>query len=313
MAQAIVAAAYGGPEVLRSVTLPDPQPAPGEVVIAVKAAGVNPIDWKVYSGAYGSDPAKLPMRLGFEVAGVVAGSGDGQTGWSPGDEVIARVSGGYADLVTAEAKAVIRRPPTVEPLQAAGLLLGGATAAHTVAATRVSSGDTVLVHGAAGGVGHLVAQLAIVRGATVIGTASERNHEVLRGLGIVPVTYGPGLADRVRAAAPGGVDAAVDTVGTDEALEVSLELIPDRGRIATIANFAHGAEHGIHLLGGGPGADPGTAIREAAIPELARLAGEGRITVLVDRTFPLADAAEAHRYGIAGHGLGRIVLTVDGC
>jgi NADPH:quinone reductase-like Zn-dependent oxidoreductase len=311
MAHAIVASAYGGPEVLRQITLPEPQPAPGEVVIAVRAAGVNPMDWKLYGGAYGSDPAKLPMRLGFEVAGVVAAVGDGVTGWRAGDEVIARVDGGYADLVTADGHAVVARPPTLDWPQAAGLLLGGATAAHTISATAVSSGDTVLVHGAAGGVGHLVAQLAIARGATVVGTASQRNHDALRRLGVVPVTYGPGLADRVRAAAPGGIDAAIDTVGTDEALDVSLELVPDRGRIATIANFARGGAAGVRLLGGGAGADPGTAIRAAAVPELLRLAGEGRITVLVDRTFPLAAAAEAHRYGMAGHGLGRIALTVQ--
>jgi NADPH:quinone reductase-like Zn-dependent oxidoreductase len=310
MAHAIVAAAYGGPEVLEPITLPDPQPAPGELVIGVRAAGVNPIDWKLYSGASGTDPAKLPMRLGFEAAGVVAAVGDGVTGWRAGDEVIARVAGGYADLVTADATAVVRRPATLDWPQAAGLLLGGMTAAHTLVATGVSPGDTVLVHGAAGGVGHLVAQLSIVRGATVVGTASQRNHDALRRLGVVPVAYGPGLADRVRAAAPTGIDAAVDTVGTDEALDVSLELVPDRGRIATIANFARGSTAGIQLLGGGAGADPGTAIREAAVPELARLAGDGRITVLVDRTFRLADAADAHRYGMAGHGLGRIALTV---
>lgn len=311
MADAIVAAAYGGPEVLHPITLPEPQPEPGEVLIAVRAAGVNPMDWKLYGGAFGSDPAALPMRLGFEVAGVVSAVGDGVTSWRAGDEVIARVEGGYADLVTADANAVVRRPPTLDWPQAAGLLLGGATAAHAIAATAVSSGDTVLVHGAAGGVGHLVAQLAIVGGATVVGTASQRNHDALRRLGVVPVTYGPGLADRVRAAAPDGIDAAVDTVGTDEALDVSLELVPDRGRIATIANFTRGRTAGIRLLGGGPGADPGTAIRQAAVPELVRLAGAGRITVLVDRTFPLAAAADAHRYGMAGHGRGRIALTVN--
>ncbi|MGY1708788.1 zinc-binding dehydrogenase [Geodermatophilus sp. SYSU D00758] len=188
-------------------------------------------------------------------------------------------------------------------------MLAGATAVHALTATGVGAGDTVLVHGAAGGVGQMVVQLAGARGARVIGTGGAASDEVVERLGGEPVRYGPGLADRVRALAPAGVDAAVDTVGADEAVDVSLALVPDRGRIATIAAFERGAAEGIRLLGGGPGADPGTELRDAARGELARLAGEGRLAVAVAATFPLAEAAEAHRLGMQGHTHGKIVLV----
>lgn len=187
-------------------------------------------------------------------------------------------------------------------------MLTGATAWHALAATGVHEGDTVLIHGAAGGVGLMAVQLATARGAAVVATASPPHHELLRGLGARPVGYGDGLAERVRAAAPGGVDAALDLVGTDEALDVSLELVADRARIATIAGFARGLKAGIKVLGGAPGADPGAAIRDAARLDLVRLAQDGTLRVFVDQTFPLADAAVAHRVVMAGHTTGKIVL-----
>ncbi len=148
----------------------------------------------------------------------------------------------------------------------------------------------------------------LAEGARVIGTASPGNHELLRELGAVPVTYGPGLADRVRGLAPDGINAALDLVGTDEAVDVSVELVPDRGRIVTIAAFGRAGEAGITAIGGGPGADPGTEIRDAARLRLAELAGQGTLRVLVSRTFPLAEAASAHRESIAGHANGKIAL-----
>ena len=151
-------------------------------------------------------------------------------------------------------------------------------------------------------------QLATDRGATVVGTASPARHDLLRDFGAIPVAYGEGLAERVRAAAPQGVTAALDLVGTDEAIDVSIALVADRKRIATIAAFRRGLELGIKVLGGAPGADPGTAIREAARLELARLAGQGRLRVLVDRSFPLENAADAHRLSMAGHVSGKIAL-----
>ncbi len=307
---AVIATAYGGPEVLAVIEVEQPPPGPGQVALAVRAAGINPIDWKRYSGVYGTDPAGLPMRLGFEVAGVVTAVGDGVADWQAGDEVLARVQGGYADTVLADADALIRKPDVVDFAQASGLLLAGGTAVHTLVATGVGSGDTVLIHGAAGGVGHLAVQVAVARGARVIGTASERNHDLIRRLGGEPVTYGASLADRVRALAPDGVTAAVDTVGTEEALDVSEELVADRGRIATIVNFVRGTRDGVKVLGGGPGADPGEDIRRAAGDELAGLAADGRLTVVVRATYPLAEVADAHRAGMTDHGAGKIVLTV---
>jgi NADPH:quinone reductase-like Zn-dependent oxidoreductase len=155
----------------------------------------------------------------------------------------------------------------------------------------------------------MAVQLAAENGATVIGTASAGKHDLLRGFGTVPVNYGPGLADRVRAAAPGGIDAALDFVGTDEAIDVSLELVPDRARVVSVAAFGRSGD-GITLIGGGPGADPGTEIRNAARVPLAEAAGAGRLRVIVERTFPLGEAAEAHRALRGGHTTGKIALTV---
>jgi NADPH:quinone reductase-like Zn-dependent oxidoreductase len=154
----------------------------------------------------------------------------------------------------------------------------------------------------------MAVQLAAARGATVVATASPGKHELLRGLGALPVSYGPGLDDRVRAAAPQGIDAALDLVGTDEAVDVSLALVASRARIVTIAAFGRAGKDGITLIGGGPGADPGTEIRAAARSTLAQAAGDGSLTVLVAKTFPLADAAQAHRELMAGHVTGKLVL-----
>jgi len=306
----VVAAAFGGPESLavEEVTLPDP--GPHEVHVEVRASGVNPADVKAYRGP--GDPAKLPVLLGYEAAGVVAAVGEGaaddQGALAVGDEVIVfRTRGAYAaDLVVPDST-LTRKPDALDWPQAAGLLLAGATAVHTLEATGVREGDTVLVHGASGGVGLYAVQLARLRGARVVATAGERNHDLLRELGAEPVAYGDGLLDRVRALAPEGVDAALDLVGTDEAMDVSLALV-DRDRIATIANFARGPREGVKLLGGGPGADAGDALRAGARPELARLAGSGQLRVLVAATYPLDDAADAHRQIATGHTTGKIVL-----
>jgi NADPH:quinone reductase len=313
MALAVVATGYGGPENLSVVDVDVPDPGAGEVRIAVRAGGVNPIDHKLYGGGYGDDPAALPMRLGFEVAGVVSAVGDDADGPAGpvrvGEEVIGYpVDGGYAEAVTVPASSVLPKPEEMSFEQAAGLLLTGVTAYHLVEATGVRSGDTVLVHGASGGVGLMVAQLAVERAATVIGTASERHHDRLRGYGVLPVEYGDGLADRVRDLAPGGVDVALDTVGTDEAVDVSVALVADRHRIATIAAFGRAPEAGIQLLGGGPGADPGDDIRSRGRLVLTDLVRRGRLRVEVARAFPLAEVAEAHRLVAGGHAGGKVVL-----
>jgi NADPH:quinone reductase-like Zn-dependent oxidoreductase len=311
MARAVVAPAYGGPEVLTLVDVDPGPPGGDEVLLEVRAAGVNPADWKLYTGAFGTNPGRLPLRLGFEASGVVldAGAGARQAGVEVGAEVIAHpVSGAYAERVVVPFTSVVPKPPGLGWPEAAGLLLAGSAAVHTLEATGVGEGETVLVHGASGAVGALVVQLAVARGAQVVGTARPENHGYLAELGATPVAYGPGLADRVRGAAPHGVQAAVDTAGTDEALDVSVELVGDPRRVATIAGFAHGAELGVRVLGNGPGADPGTAVRAAAGRTLARLAGEGRVRVRVGATYPLAEVQRAHRSGMAGEVTGKIVL-----
>jgi NADPH:quinone reductase-like Zn-dependent oxidoreductase len=226
-----------------------------------------------------------------------------------GDEVIGfRISGGYASEVVVPATAITPKPAGLAWDQAGGLMLTGATAVHTLTATAVGAGDVVLIHGAAGGVGLMAVQLAVLRGATVIATASARNHDLLEKFGAVPVEYGEGLAQRVHALAPEGIDVAIDLIGTDEALTVSLALVADRNRIATIANFAAAPGAGIKLLGGGPGADPGTEIRDAARAYLAELAGDGRLQERVAAAFPLEEVAQAHRLVGQGHANGKVVL-----
>jgi NADPH:quinone reductase len=311
MARIVVATAFGGPEVLAVVEEAVDGPGAGEVRVAVRAAGINPVDWKRYSGAMGAQVG-LPMRLGFEAAGVVTDVGSDAVGpagpVAVGDEIIAyRIDGGYADDLVVPVSAVVPKPAAMSWEAAGGLMLAGATAIHALAATEVAAGETVLVHAAAGGVGLMVVQVALARGARVVGTASEANHEYLRELGVEPTTYGEGLADRVRALAPDGVDAAIDCVGTDEAVDVSLELVADRDRIASIAAFSRGAEVGIKLLGGGPGADPGTELRKAARLQLTALVEQGKLKVRA-RSFALDDVAEAHRVGQAGHVTGKLVL-----
>ena len=313
MSRVVEATAFGGPEVLAVLDHTAGEPGPGEAHITVRASGVNPVDYKVYSGAMGADPSRLPMRLGLEAAGVVTAVGPDAAGARgpvvAGDEVIAfRISGGYASALVVPAASLVPKPAALGWPEASGLMLTGATAWHALAATSVAAGDTVLMHGAPGGVGLMAIQLAISRGAHVIATGSPGHHELLREFGATPVAYGDGLADRVRAAAPHGVDVALDLVGTDEALDVSLDLVSDRSRIATIANARRGLELGIKVLGGAPGADPGTEIRAAARPELARMAGDGTLRVLVTDTFALEEAADAHRLLMQGHVAGKLAL-----
>ena len=315
MATAVFATSYGEPEEAlstREIELPDP--GPGQVSIDVRAVSINAIDIKAYSGMFGTDESKLPMKLGSEVSGVVRAVGPDATGpagpLAVGDEVIGYpVSTAYASALNAKATSVYPKPTSLSWEQAAGLSLVGVAAFHLLEATHVDDGDTVLVHGAAGGVGLMACQLAVGRGATVVGTAATSRHEMLRGFGVVPVVYGDGLADRVRAAAPGGVDVALDTVGTDEAVDVSLELVADRSRIATIAAFGRAGEAGITLLGNGPGAEPGTELRNRARLLLTELAGKGELDVVVAATFPLTEAAAAHRFVKDGHAGGKVVLV----
>jgi NADPH:quinone reductase-like Zn-dependent oxidoreductase len=309
MTRAVFAESYGGPEVLALQDIELPELGPGQVLVDVRAAGTNPIDYKLYSGEMGNDPGNLPMPIGLEVAGVIAAVTPGATGYTGaltvGDEVIVtNIRGGYAEQVVANASDVGHKPASLSFEQASGLLLTAGTAWHLLTKTAVGTGDTVLIHGASGGVGLMAVQLAVARGAKVIATASPARHDQLRRYGAEPVAYGEGLADRVRAI--GAVDAALDLVGTDEALDTSVELVADRGRIATIAGFGRAGELGIAVL---TGADGGQAIRDASRADVTALAADGKLEVTVDKALPLEDAAEAHRYLQTGHAKGKVVLV----
>ncbi|MFC8453602.1 NADP-dependent oxidoreductase [Kitasatospora sp. NPDC057223] len=307
--KAIAIRQYGGPEVVEFTDLPDPKLGPDSVLVHVRAAGVNPVDWKVREGHLdGILDAHFPLVMGWDLAGVVRAVGGAVTEFAAGDEVIGYVRkdsvehGTYAELVSAPVRTLARKPSALDWAQAGGLPLAGLTAYQAlVRALRVRSGETVLVHAAAGGVGHLAVQIAVALGARVIGTAGTRNHDYLRGLGAEPVEYGEGLADRVRALAPGGVDAALDLVGGD-AVAVSATLVADPARIASIADYGVVA-HGGHYVWCRPDAED--------LAALARLADEGSLTVTVASTFPLAQAASAQALSAEGRTRGKIVLLVD--
>ncbi|WP_280702597.1 NADP-dependent oxidoreductase [Kitasatospora sp. GP82] len=307
--KAIAIRQYGGPEVVEYTELPDPKVGPDSVLVRVKAAGVNPVDWKIREGYLdGMLDVHFPLIMGWDLAGVVQAVGGAVTEFRPGDEVIGYVRkdsvehGTYAELVSAPVRTLALKPAALGWAQAGGLPLAGLTAYQgLVRALRVQAGETVLIHAAAGGVGSLAVQIAKALGARVIGTASERNHVYLRNLGAEPVAYGEGLADRVRALAPGGVDAAFDLIGGG-AVDVSLRLVADPARIASIADYGVVAKGGRYVFVRPDAAD---------LAELARLADEGRLTVPVASTFPLAQAASAQALNAEGRTRGKIVLLVD--
>ncbi|AYJ51202.1 NADP-dependent oxidoreductase [Rhodococcus sp. P1Y] len=310
MTRAAVATAFGGPEVVRIIDEALAKPAAGQVLVEVKAIGVNPIDYKLYSGAFGSDQSTLPLHLGSEASGVVVAVGNITTGpggpISVGDEVIVSgAKGAYADKLLVPADAVLPKPASLSWEAAAGLLVVAGTSYDTLEVTGVKAGETVLVHGAAGGVGSIVVQQAKARGARVIGTARAVNHNVLRGYGAEPVEYGDGLLERVKELAPGGVDVAIDTVGTDEAIDVSLALV-DKARLVTIAAFGRAAEEGFPSVGGG---NPQSAERrKKARLDLVAAAGDGEFEVTIAKTFPLEDTAKAHEELKSEHPRGKFIL-----
>ncbi|WP_327313557.1 NADP-dependent oxidoreductase [Streptomyces sp. NBC_01235] len=305
--RAVVARRYGGPEALELMEIDKPEPGAGSVLIRVKAAGVNPVDWHVVAGHLNSIlEVSLPLVPGFDVAGVIEAIGPGVTDFSVGDEVFGYVRteqvqyGTYAELVAAPVHTLARKPASLTWQQAAGLPLVGLTALQSLSRVGARSGETVLVHAAAGGVGSVAVQIAVARGARVIGTASERNHEFLRSLGAEPVVYGDGLAERVRELAPEGVDAAVDCVGGD-AVAVSQELLKDPSRVASIVD-PEVTQRGGHQVWTQP--DP------SDLAALASLADAGKLTVHIDRVLPLAEAADAFRLSQTGQVRGKIVLEI---
>ncbi len=299
--KAIQFAEFGGPEVLELVELPDPHPAAGQIRLAVRAAGVNPIDWKVRSGAMGGE---LPQTTGREVAGVVDQLGDGVTDVAVGDEVFGFAAGGAGAAELALSADYAPIPPALDFAAAAALPVAVETAVRTLDLLGVGEGDTLIVNGAAGGVGSSAVQIARARGARVIGTASPANHDYLRSLGAEPTTYGEGLAQRLRELAPDGVDAALDAASRG-ALPALVELAGAPERVIAIADYAGAQATGARFSGG-----PGTARAVHALTDIGELIESGQFSLTVAQTFPLAEIGEAHRLSETGHVRGKLVLLV---
>lgn len=304
--KAIAQQRYGGPDVLELTDLPDPKLGPDGVLVRVRAAGVNPVDYKLREGYLdGVATSVFPFVLGWDAAGVVEAVGPAVTEFAPGEEVMGYVrkdffgEGCYAELVAGQVRHWAAKPATVDFAAAGALPLAGLTALQALAAASVSAGDTVLINAAAGGVGSFATQLATAKEARVIGTGSEGSFDRIRALGGEPVAYGDGLAERVRDLAPDGVDAALDLVG-GEALEASASVVREAGRIVSITDAATVQRLGGRYVFVRPDA-PG-------LTELARLVDEGLLSVDVQE-FALGEAAAAHELLQQGHVHGKLVLA----
>jgi NADPH:quinone reductase-like Zn-dependent oxidoreductase len=309
-AHAVVAAAYGGPEVLELRQVEVPDPGPGEVTIEVRAAGMNPVDFKLFSGARGADPEALPLPVGLEVAGVLTAVGPATEiasgGGEVGDEALAfRVRGGYSSALTVPAADVFAKPAALDFPAAANLLLVGGTAADMLRVVPAEAGTTVVIHGASGAVGVSLLQQLAPLGVRAIGTASPVNFDEVRRFGGEPVTYGDGLEGRLRELAPEGFAAAYDCVGTDEAVDVSLALVEEQ-RLVTIAAAGRAANEGFEVVGA---ARPDSAaFRDSNRAALVAMAARGDLVVPVSHTYPLEQAAAALAFLAAEHPGGKLAL-----
>lgn len=294
---------FGGPDVIEVAEVDPPHPGAGQVRVRVLAAGLNPVDFKIYHGgpvaaAYG---AVVPSGVGNDFSGVIDELGDGVTEWSLGDEVFGGSRNfAEADFVVVDAGVLIRKPAGL-PFEVAGsLAVVGRTAWASVNALKLSPADTVLVSAAAGGVGVLAAQLALARGATVVGTASTANHDYLRSLGVVPVSYGDGLADRIREAAPQGITAVLDNHGP-ATIEVAVGLGVPLNRINTIATYGY---EGVLAVGG-------AAATADDLSHAAQLLADGELELPIDSIYPLERVREAYERLESGHVRGKIVLVTE--
>ncbi|MFF5227717.1 NADP-dependent oxidoreductase [Dactylosporangium sp. NPDC000521] len=296
---------YGPSSVLHVVDVDPPQPGPGQVRIAVRAVGINPFDWKVRSGLFGdTTPTRLPVIPHGDVSGVVDAVGPVAEGSEPdvriGDEVFGLAAGGGA-AEHAVLKLWVAKPAAMPFEEAAGLPGVVEAAGRALALLGLEKGQTLVVNGAAGGVGIAATQLAVARGATVIGTASERNHAFLRSLGATPVTYGEGMPDRIRAAAPQGVDLALDAAGRG-AVAGLITLTPAPSDVVSLVDF-DAPTLGARVTDG----SEGRAWR--TLEEAAELFRQGRFTMPVERVFPLSEAAAAHDLSQSGHVRGKVILV----
>jgi len=290
---------YGGPEVLHWAEAPEPHPGPGQVRIAVRAASVNPIDWKSFSGAMsGGEPMAGTGYLGADAAGVVDEVGDQVSGVAVGDEVFGRGRNTQAEYAVLDAWAA--KPPSIDWAVAAAAGVAGETAERGLRLLEVKAGDTLFVDGGAGGVGAVAVQMALARGAKVLASASAANHDYLRELGATPVRYGQGVAERVRAAAGGPVQAVFDVAGQTPVQEL-ISLAPEPSKVVSIANFA-AAQAGARVTGGGADSHP-----MEALAQVAELLAQNKLVIKV-QTFPFDRAAEAYRISQGGHVRGKLVL-----
>lgn len=291
-----------------SVTeVPMPKVGPGTVLVKIMASSVNPVDWKVMAGGLDSMmDTVFPAIPGWDVAGVVVAVGPDTPEFSIGDEVMAYarkefVHGGtFAEFVSVPVQAVAARPASMSWEEAGSLPLAGGTALRTLDAVGAESGQTVLVHGAAGGVGSLACQIAVARGCRVIGTASENNHDYLRGLGVEPVAYSDGVVARIRALTPDGVDAVVDFVGGQ--LETTLAVLRDGGAHASVADGSVNQHGGTWVWVRPDGAE---------LARLAKLVEDGALRVAVSETFGLEQVAEAFALSRTGHVRGKIAIVPE--
>jgi NADPH:quinone reductase-like Zn-dependent oxidoreductase len=296
---------YGDVDVLKVVDVPKPAPGPGQVLVRVKAAGINPGEAKIRDGLLDAMwPATFPSGQGSDLAGLVAETGPGVTGFAAGDEVIGYTDNraSQAEYVVVEEQNLTAKPADVPWEVAGALFVVGATAYAAVRAVALTEGDTVAVSGAAGGVGSLAVQLARRARAAVIGLASQANHEWLAGHGVIPVVYGDGVADRIRQA-DGKVDAFIDTFGADY-VQLALELGVEPSRIDTIVRFDAVGEYGVKAEGNAAGASADV------LAELAGLIADGQLEVPIAATFPLSQVQDAYRLLASGHIRGKIVLTL---
>lgn len=312
MARAIVYTEIGTPDVLHLVEIPDPTAGEGEVIVRIEAAGVNPLDAKLRRGARPGPPLTTPRRVGFDGAGVIDRLGDGVIGFAVGDRVAVRDTvGTYATHLTVPVEKLTLLPDAVTVAEGAGLGIPVGTAYQCLRSLGVTGEDTLLVHAGSGAVGQAAIQFATAWGATVIATGSPARHEQLRELGAIPVAYGEGLADRIRAAAPQGVTVALDCIGTDEAIETSLALIDDHDRIATIVRGPDAAEFGIRAFSGGaptPLSAEEIAWRAEAVAVTVELIAAGDFQIELGAELPLAEAAQAHELIEAHAARGKITL-----
>ena len=294
---------YGGIDVLEVVDVPAPVPGPGELLVSVKDAGINPGEAKIREGMLHERwPSTFPSGQGSDLAGIVEQVGDGVERWAVGDEVLGFTDNrsSQAELVVVQAENVTARPAGVPWPVAGSLFVAGTTAYAVVRAVAASSGDTVVVAGAAGGVGSITVQLARLAGATVIGLAGEHNHAWLRELGVIPVSYGEGVAQRIRDVADSAVDAFIDLAGDYVQMALDLGVKPER--IDTVVDFGAGQKYGVKTEGTAAAATAGV------LAELATLIDEGRLVVPIARVYPLEQVRDAYAELEQGHTHGKIVL-----